>query len=558
MSKIRVARKPVDAYQHGNLAEALVQAGLKLLSEGGVEKLSLRAAAQLAGVSHAAPYRHFRDKDALVSAIAERGYRLLTASMKEELERCRSREPGARLQAIGVGYLRFGLSHPAYLQVIFGGVLTADRGRRGPGQLGDGARPGHPHRERRHPRAGQRPGRPRPGPPGARPTSRRHRQVSRRVDPPRPYTGGACPHARGTGLSSVSPYCRSGVGRRKSLSVSSPLARGDPARKGIRAMIRPWRLVTGVGGVLVAALMIGCQAPADLESRSTALVTGPGGAVSCDFELPAELDPASIGPIIERDRMYMAERPGMRIKHLPFSLNTANFQVQTGGRYLFDTADSAREYLHWLRTGFRLDGFVFLERPFFINPQCTAWRVVGAAQWKPPAGSHYLMRTERLRAPAGGVTGAALAGHWLRIAAQARLRGLSAVRLNHEADAAGGARIEILQIGDRSIGNILAIGAATSLAAPLVAQGWRREFDRTQLVLTVWFPFVAGDQGPPALWPNSPPLPGPSCGDGLCEVSRGEDDVSCAGDCPVGCGDTVCQPASGENTQRCPGDCRLP
>jgi AcrR family transcriptional regulator len=126
MSKIRVARKPVDAYQHGNLAEALVQAGLKLLSEGGVEKLSLRAAAQLAGVSHAAPYRHFRDKDALVSAIAERGYRLLTASMKEELARCHSRQPGARLQAIGVGYLRFGLSHPAYLQVIFGGVLSKD------------------------------------------------------------------------------------------------------------------------------------------------------------------------------------------------------------------------------------------------------------------------------------------------------------------------------------------------------------------------------------------------------------------------------------------------
>jgi AcrR family transcriptional regulator len=126
MSKIRVARKPVDAYQHGNLAEALVQAGLKLLSEGGVEKLSLRAAAQLAGVSHAAPYRHFRDKEALVSAIAERGYRLLTASMRAELERCRSAEPGARLSAIGIGYLRFGLEHPAYLQVIFGGVLNKD------------------------------------------------------------------------------------------------------------------------------------------------------------------------------------------------------------------------------------------------------------------------------------------------------------------------------------------------------------------------------------------------------------------------------------------------
>ena len=55
--KIQVARKKRDSYQHGDLREALVQAGLKLLSEGGVAALSLRAAAQLAGVSHAAPYR---------------------------------------------------------------------------------------------------------------------------------------------------------------------------------------------------------------------------------------------------------------------------------------------------------------------------------------------------------------------------------------------------------------------------------------------------------------------------------------------------------------------
>ena len=49
---IQVARKKRDSYQHGDLREALVQAGLKLLAESGVEGLSLRAAAQLAGVSH--------------------------------------------------------------------------------------------------------------------------------------------------------------------------------------------------------------------------------------------------------------------------------------------------------------------------------------------------------------------------------------------------------------------------------------------------------------------------------------------------------------------------
>jgi AcrR family transcriptional regulator len=120
---IRVARKPTDAYQHGNLREALVQAGLKLLSENGVGGLSLRAAAQLAGVSHAAPYRHFRDKDALVAAIAEQGFLLLTETMRVELARCPHEDAPRRLEALGQGYVGFALAHPAYLRVIFGGVI---------------------------------------------------------------------------------------------------------------------------------------------------------------------------------------------------------------------------------------------------------------------------------------------------------------------------------------------------------------------------------------------------------------------------------------------------
>lgn len=124
--KIRVARKPVDAYQHGNLREALIQAGLKLLSEGGMEKLTLRGAAQLAGVSHAAPYRHFRDRNALVAAIAEKGFRLLTTRMQEEEQRCGARDLPARLRAIGVGYVSFALEHPGYFRVIFGGLACAD------------------------------------------------------------------------------------------------------------------------------------------------------------------------------------------------------------------------------------------------------------------------------------------------------------------------------------------------------------------------------------------------------------------------------------------------
>jgi len=122
--KIRVAKKPADSYQHGDLREALVDAGLKLLSEGGVENLSLRAAAQLAGVSHAAPYRHYKDKEALVAAVAERGFKLLTESMQSELERRRAHEARQKIVALGHGYVGFATRHPTYLQLIFGGVLS--------------------------------------------------------------------------------------------------------------------------------------------------------------------------------------------------------------------------------------------------------------------------------------------------------------------------------------------------------------------------------------------------------------------------------------------------
>lgn len=98
-------------------------------------------------------------------------------------------------------------------------------------------------------------------------------------------------------------------------------------------------------------------------------------------------------------------------------------------------------------------------------------------------------------------------------------------------------------------------------AAPLGAifdslSGWTRTLDRTQWVLTVWFPFVLGDHGQPSLWPNSPPLPVPHEADGVCEVSRGETSVSAPSDCGPLCGNKVCN--AGENTLNCPGDCRNP
>lgn len=123
---IRVPKKPSHAYQHGNLRHALIQAGLRLLSEGGVANLSLRAAAHLAGVSHAAPYRHFADKEALVAAIAEEGFVLLTATLQASRPQAPAATFAERLREMAVAYVNFALVHPAYLRVIFGGVVDKD------------------------------------------------------------------------------------------------------------------------------------------------------------------------------------------------------------------------------------------------------------------------------------------------------------------------------------------------------------------------------------------------------------------------------------------------
>ena len=109
-------------YHHGDLRAALIQAGLAILAEEGVQALSLRAAARRVGVSHAAPYRHFADKEALLAAIAEEGFNLLFA----EVEAARARFPASpreQLEESGWAYVRFALAHPDHLRVMFGGLI---------------------------------------------------------------------------------------------------------------------------------------------------------------------------------------------------------------------------------------------------------------------------------------------------------------------------------------------------------------------------------------------------------------------------------------------------
>jgi len=107
-------RKP---YHHGNLRDALLQASLGLIREGGIREFTLREVARRAGVSHAAPYRHFREKAELLAAVAEDGFNRLTAAMHSAA--AKSRDPFGRLQNAGLAYIEFAQEQPEHFLVMF-------------------------------------------------------------------------------------------------------------------------------------------------------------------------------------------------------------------------------------------------------------------------------------------------------------------------------------------------------------------------------------------------------------------------------------------------------
>jgi AcrR family transcriptional regulator len=106
-------------YHHGSLRPALLAEAVRVLADHGAAELSLRELARRLGVSHAAPYRHFADKDALLGALAQQGFELLAV----DLEQAAAAHPDDALRQlleIGWVYVRFALRQPQHFQVMFG------------------------------------------------------------------------------------------------------------------------------------------------------------------------------------------------------------------------------------------------------------------------------------------------------------------------------------------------------------------------------------------------------------------------------------------------------
>jgi AcrR family transcriptional regulator len=111
-----VKRNPVERpYHHGNLKAALVAAAEAVLARDGLAGLTLRAVAREAGVSHAAPRNAVGDVAGLLAELAASGFQRLRA----EMVAAAAASPEAQLDALGRGYVRFALAHPALFQLMF-------------------------------------------------------------------------------------------------------------------------------------------------------------------------------------------------------------------------------------------------------------------------------------------------------------------------------------------------------------------------------------------------------------------------------------------------------
>ena len=115
--------KVTKRYHHGDLRRTLIDAALRIVEHAGPGALALRELARHAGVSHAAPYRHFASREALLAALAVEGFRGLGAEMQASARD--ARDPLARFGMLGRAYVRYAVAHPGHFKVMFSSDLYA-------------------------------------------------------------------------------------------------------------------------------------------------------------------------------------------------------------------------------------------------------------------------------------------------------------------------------------------------------------------------------------------------------------------------------------------------
>jgi AcrR family transcriptional regulator len=122
---MRWGKRSTRSYHHGNLKEALVRAALELIAEKGPAGFTFADAARFAGVSPAAPYRHFRDRDALLADVAQRGFVLFSNALATAWDEGRS-DVMTAFDRLGKAYLAFAKGEPAYYSAMFEAGVPLD------------------------------------------------------------------------------------------------------------------------------------------------------------------------------------------------------------------------------------------------------------------------------------------------------------------------------------------------------------------------------------------------------------------------------------------------
>ena len=112
-------------YHHGDLRDEILCAAGILLEESNIASLSLRAVAKKVGVSHTAPYRHFKDKESLLAGVATLGFEQLAAQLAIAVT-SHPGDPAAQLKEAGQRYMQSALKKPQCTQLMFGAVLPCD------------------------------------------------------------------------------------------------------------------------------------------------------------------------------------------------------------------------------------------------------------------------------------------------------------------------------------------------------------------------------------------------------------------------------------------------
>ena len=115
-----------QTYHHGDLKNALIKAGVEILAKEGIDGLTLRKVAQLAGVSHNAPYSHFADKQSLIAAISTEGFKQLYQELDKAIL-THPNDPKRQLQEGAWAYVQFALNNTDTFKIMFSSVLEKEK-----------------------------------------------------------------------------------------------------------------------------------------------------------------------------------------------------------------------------------------------------------------------------------------------------------------------------------------------------------------------------------------------------------------------------------------------